>query len=140
MDVFVYGTLTDPERAASVLGAGGFAYRGDAVLDGLHHVAGTYPTLAPGGTAVGRLLRVDGASGTGGTGGIDVLDRYEGVERGLYVRVSVPLVDESGTVEIYVGDPDTLDVREPVEWPGSGAFGERVRRYVREHSVVVRRE
>jgi hypothetical protein len=52
----------------------------------------------------------------------------------------VPLVDESGTVEIYVGDPDTLDVREPVEWPGSGAFGERVRRYVREHSVVVRRE
>ncbi|USZ66721.1 gamma-glutamylcyclotransferase [Halorussus salilacus] len=55
MDAFVYGTLTDPERVARVVSA--FEFRGDAVLDGLHRVEGEYPTLAPGGSVRGRILR-----------------------------------------------------------------------------------
>jgi gamma-glutamylcyclotransferase (GGCT)/AIG2-like uncharacterized protein YtfP len=134
MDCFVYGTLTDPDRAASVLDA--FEYRGDAVLDGMHRVEGTYPTLAPGDTVSGKLLR---------TADIGALDRYEGVERGLYVRVSVPFEDvntataESETAAVYVGNPDALSVA-GVSWPGSGSFRERVERYVREKSVSVCRE
>ncbi|WP_459193447.1 gamma-glutamylcyclotransferase [Halosimplex sp. J119] len=44
MRAFVYGTLTDPERAGAVLNE--FVYRGPAVLDGLQRVDGEYPTLA----------------------------------------------------------------------------------------------
>jgi len=124
--VFVYGTLLDPQRARAVLPS--FTDTGEAVLDGLHRVDGQYPTLAPGGRVDGRLLETDA---------IDALDRYEGVGRGLYVRVSVPLAD-GGTVETYVGDPAKLDVA--VDWPGTGPFGERVRDYVAAESVVVRRD
>lgn len=138
MDVFVYGTLTDPDRATSVVER--FEYRGAALLDGLHRVRGTYPTLAPGGSVRGRLLR---------TADIASLDRYEGVERGLYVRISVPVVGETSAtvaddgeecVAVYVGDPTALDTADPVSWPGAGSFRERVERYVREESVGVRCE
>ena len=130
MEIFVYGTLTDPDRAASVLDA--FEYRGDAVLCGMHRADGTYPTLAPGGTIEGRLLS---------TTNVAALDRYEGVERGLYVRVSVPLDTETATdetVAVYVGDPTALSA-DGVSWPGSGSLRERVERYAREESVCVRR-
>ena len=151
MDVFVYGTLTDRERAGAVLDE--VAYRGPAVLSGLHRVDGAYPTLAPGGTVDGRILSTDDVA---------ALDRYEGVADGLYVRVSVPLADaDSGdldarvsaspadasrdaaendargrTVETYVGDPDRLDA--PVDWPGDGLFPDRVRSYLADADVVVR--
>ncbi|WP_123535180.1 gamma-glutamylcyclotransferase family protein [Halosimplex salinum] len=135
MDVFVYGTLTDSDQAAAVLGD--LEYRGPATLAGLHRVDGAYPTLAPGGSVEGRLLR---------TADRAALDRYEGVESGLYVRVTVPLADsrrgEDGdesprdrTVETYVGDPQRLDA--PVEWPGEGPFAERIRSYVAERGVTV---
>jgi len=55
MDVFVYGTLTEPERVAEVLDS--YVYVGPATLFGLHLVEGRYPTLAPGGETGGRLLR-----------------------------------------------------------------------------------
>ncbi|QLH80850.1 gamma-glutamylcyclotransferase [Halosimplex pelagicum] len=131
MDAFVYGTLTDPERARGVLAE--FEYAGPAVLEGLHRVDGEYPTLVPGGSVEGRILR---------TGDAAALDRYEGVESGLYVRVSVPLAADSGdddrdrTVETYVGDPERLDA--PAEWPGEGAFAERVRSFVRAEDVRIR--
>jgi gamma-glutamylcyclotransferase (GGCT)/AIG2-like uncharacterized protein YtfP len=131
MDVFVYGTLTDRERAGEVLGE--FDFVGDAILEGLHRVEGTYPTLTPGGSVEGRLLN---------TPEIDRLDRYENVERELYVRVAVSIVDaptesnESGTVAVYVGDPAARDAR--TEWPGEGSFASRVERYVRERAVTVR--
>jgi gamma-glutamylcyclotransferase (GGCT)/AIG2-like uncharacterized protein YtfP len=137
--VFVYGTLTDPDRARRVLERDP-EYVAPAVVDGLRRVDGDYPTLAPGGTCEGRLLR-------GCRPDRDRLDAYEGVDRGLYVRVSVPFVPDAdatgdgartlGTVETYVGDPERLDV--PVEWPGDGTLAERVRRYVRREDVVVRR-
>lgn len=123
MDVFVYGTLTDPDRAAAVVAD--YEYLGDAVLEGLHRVEGRYPTLAPGGRVEGRLLRTDD---------VEALDRYEGTERGLYVRVAVPRAD-GGEVTVYVGDPEALGA--PADWPGEGPFEERVRRYVRESDAVV---
>ncbi len=127
--VFVYGTLTDPETATAVLP--GFTYRGAASLSGLHRVDGQYPTLAPGGEVAGRLLQ---------TAHLDALDRYEGVENGLYVRTSIPLLgaSEGGTAETYVGDPGRLGV--DVDWPGSGAFEGRVQEYLREHDVRVEPE
>lgn len=127
--VFVYGTLTDAERARSVLRSVDF--RGPATLEGLHRVAGEYPTLAPGGRVSGRLLA---------TTDRDALDRYEGVERGLYVPVRVPLSDAESTCLTYVGDPDRLDVGDAVDWPGDGAFAERVRAYAEAEAVCVRQE
>lgn len=126
MDVFVYGTLVEPETAGSVLTA--FEYDGAATLVGLDRVDGAYPTLAPGGTTDGRLLVTDETA---------TLDRYEGVDRGLYTRVSLPVENGEGTVECYVGDPTALEA--PAEWPGTGPFPERVRRYCRDNDVRVRR-
>ncbi len=126
MDVFAYGTLTERETAEAVLDE--YEYRGAATLVGLHRVDGRYPTLAPGGTTEGRLLRTPDA---------DALDEYEGVGRGLYVRVSLPTpeTDAGETVDCYVGDPERLGVA--VDWPGEGAFPERVREYCRDHEVLV---
>jgi len=61
MDVFVYGTLADRDRAAAVLGPDGFVVLGTARLDGLHRVDGRYPTLVPGGSVDGyRSYRPEG--------------------------------------------------------------------------------
>ncbi|MBP1988004.1 gamma-glutamylcyclotransferase family protein [Halolamina salifodinae] len=139
MDVFVYGTLTEPERVASVVDS--YAFLGSAVLSGLHPVQGEYPTLAPGGETGGRLLRTDD---------VDALDAYEGVEEGLYVRVSVP-VDGAGAgddiddeVAVYVGDPVRLGVGDEVTWPvlddkppGGDEFGSRIRAYLQQNDVRV---
>lgn len=124
MDVFVYGTLTDPGCAQQILADDRFEYAGSAVLDGLHRIDGRYPTLVPGGRVRGRILRI-------GMDAIDALDAYEGVDRGLYLRTSVP-IDER-TIEVYIGDPDRLDVSE--EWPGNGPFTTRVDRYLSTHDI-----
>ncbi|AZH24664.1 gamma-glutamylcyclotransferase family protein [Haloplanus aerogenes] len=128
MDVFVYGTLTEPERVSAVVDS--FVFVGAAVLEGCHPVTGRYPTLAPGGETAGRLLRTDD---------IEALDAYEGVDSGLYVRVSAQRTD-GGTAAVYVGDPDRLDTDESVEWPGDGPFPARVRRYFDAGPAVVRPE
>ncbi|MFC7156101.1 gamma-glutamylcyclotransferase [Halomarina halobia] len=125
MDVFVYGTLADPERADEVLDD--YEYLGEATLSGLHRVDGTYPTLAPGGETRGRLLR---------TADLTALDAYEGVDRRLYTRVRVPSDTRDGSVWAYVGDPEALFA--PVEWPSDGPFPERVRDFIRSQPVVVR--
>lgn len=100
MYVFVYGTLTDPVRARAVLGRADSGTRagttepsewefvGEATLEGLRRLDGEYPTLVPGGSVDGRLLAVDEA-------GLEALDAYEGVDRGLYVRVTIPSLDPS---------------------------------------------
>lgn len=130
MDVFVYGTLTDPAQVDAVLDE--WAFGPDAVLDGLRRVEGEYPTLAPGGETEGRVLR---------TPEIDRLDAYEGVDRGLYVRVAVPWTggDDAASgeeVAVYVGDPDRLGA--DARWPGDGPFAARVRAYLDGHAVCVR--
>lgn len=121
--LFVYGTLTDPDRVADVVDE--FTFRGDAVCEGLAPVQGRYPTLAPGERTSGRLLDV---------GDLAAVDDYEGVDRGLYVRVTLPY-DDGGTVETYVGDPERLGVGD--EWPGDGPFADRVRAYLDGNDVSV---
>lgn len=127
MDAFVYGTLKNPTRVDSLLET--YAFLGPAVLCGLSRVQGRYPTLAPGGQTRGRLLR---------TSAVDRLDAYEGVDRGTYVRVTVPCDrDVSDAVDVYVGDPARLGVEDEVTWPGDGPFRERVERYVATNDVRV---
>jgi len=126
--VFVYGTLTDPDRVAAVLDD--WAFEGVAELSGLHRVEGEYPTLAPGGRVEGNLLLTDE---------VGRLDSYEGVDRGLYVRVEVPVegdaTPEGEVATIYVGDPDRLGA--PAEWPGGGEFRTRVAKYVTTNDVKI---
>ncbi|WP_439027695.1 gamma-glutamylcyclotransferase family protein [Haloarchaeobius sp. DT45] len=134
MDCFVYGTLTDPGRVGELLDD--WTFGPDVVLRGAHRVEGAYPTLAPGGETTGRILRTDEVA---------ALDRYEGVDRGLYVRVSVPWGDDGGgesseTVQVYVGDPSKLGVTAPVTWPGEGTFEERVVSAIRGSCAVVERD
>ncbi|TKX79821.1 gamma-glutamylcyclotransferase [Halorubrum sp. SD626R] len=143
MDVFAYGTLTEPDRVAAVLDS--YVYVGPATLTGLRPVEGRYPTLAPGGETAGRLLRTDETA---------ALDEYEGVEEGLYHRVSVPLDAPDGHPDraaVYVGDPERLDA--DASWPdatrsgtsrpdGSAdsdrGFAERVAAYLERADVRVR--
>lgn len=125
MDVFVYGTLTDHATTKAVLDE--YEYRSPAELVGLHRVDGRYPTLAPGGTTAGRILS---------TTDVEALDAYEGVDRGLYYRRTLPRADEDETVACYIGDPDA--VQAPVAWPGDGPFEDRVDRYCETNQVVVR--
>ncbi len=128
MDVFVYGTLTEPDRVAEVLDS--FVFVGSGTLTGLTLVSGEYPTLAPGGETAGRLLRTDEVA---------ALDEYERVADGLYRRVTVPLdapEDYPGEAAVYVGDPDRLGA--DADWPGEGAFGDRVSGYLETATVRVR--
>lgn len=126
MDVFVYGTLTAPGQVGEVLDS--FVFVGPAVLEGLHAIAGDYPTLAPGGEVGGRILRTEEVA---------ALDDYEGVDRGLYVRVSVSSNSDrfADEIVVYVGDPDALDA--DADWPGDGPFADRLRRYLDRNQVVV---
>lgn len=124
---FVYGTLTEPDRVADLLES--YVFVGPAVLSGLHAVDGDYPTLAPGGSVAGRLLR---------TQELDRLDEYERVDDGLYTRVAIPGEGDLPEVAVYVGDPDRLDA--DADWPGDGSFDQRVRAYVRSEQVSVRRQ
>lgn len=126
MDVFVYGTLTEPDRVGDLLDS--FVFVGPAVLRGLHAVDGDYPTLAPGGRVGGRVLRTDE---------VGALDAYEGVDDGLYVRVAVPAAGDRFASEVacYVGDPERLGA--DATWPGDGPFPERVRQYLAAHDVSV---
>lgn len=157
MDVFVYGTLTDRKTTQSLLES--VEYRGPATLLGLERVDGAYPTVRPGDAVEGTILRTDE---------IDLLDRYEGVDCGLYIRVSVPLIDDFGGVE--TGDSEALRntdsgresaddpgsttgsveqiqsyIGDPAKlgleyrWPGTGSFESRVQSYLDEQSVFVRR-
>ncbi|WP_436345126.1 gamma-glutamylcyclotransferase family protein [Natronorubrum sp. FCH18a] len=132
MQVFVYGTLTDPEQVAALLGDGPGAYEfvGPAMLEGFQRVDGRYPTLLPGARVEGELLAVDEPA-------LERLDRYEGVDRGLYVRVSVPKAD-GGSAAVYVGNPAQLGVAADGAWADEGSFGDAVRSYILRENTVVR--
>lgn len=122
MDAFVYGTLCDPKRAAV---SATWTLTGRSTQRP-SRVDARYPTLVPGGSTGPRLLRL-------GDGDLAALDAYEGVERGLYVRVRVPGADAD--LWTYVGDPTALGVA--AEWPGDGRFRDRVRRFVETRDVRV---
>jgi gamma-glutamylcyclotransferase (GGCT)/AIG2-like uncharacterized protein YtfP len=123
MDAFVYGTLRDAERARGLLGDAEFGP--DARLVGLGRARGRYPTLVPGGVTEGRVLLLE-------DGDLATLDAYEGVDRGLYVRVRCEGGDGLWT---YVGDPDALGV--DASWPEDGPLRARVERYLEANDVRV---
>ena len=137
---FVYGTLTDPAQVEQVVEE--FTFEEPAVLAGLRRVDGQYPTLAPGDGALGEEALGDEPPTVSGrllrTDEVATLDAYEGVERGLYVRIAVPVVGQDEGAAVYVGNPDRLGVGEAVDWPDEGSFEGRVRRYVEDRKVVVR--
>ena len=141
--VFVYGTLTDDSQVADLLDS--YRFVGDAVCRGLTRLDGRYPTLAPGGadeagetgeTVSGRLLE---------TSERERLDRYEGVDRGLYHRFTLPVDTESeepveyDTANVYIGAPAGLGIDPPPEhrWPGDGAFPDRVAAYLSARAVKI---
>lgn len=122
--VFVYGTLTNDEQVASLLDS--YRFVGSATCVGLRRIDGRYPTLVPGDSVTGRLLETDE---------IERLDLYEGVDRGLYHRVSVSLAPSLAatvsisTASVYVGDPAALGLGSPDQyWPGTAAFPSRIER------------
>jgi len=146
--VFVYGTLTDPEQVSTLLTE--FTFGPSAVCHGLQRVDGRYPTLVPGGEVTGRLLS---------TPELDRLDRYEGVDSGLYCRVRVPVESARGsetndadqndadgsvfdveTAAVYVGDPSKLGVGPEVGWPDAEGFTQSVTAYLETHPVRIRVE
>lgn len=133
MLVFVYGTLTDPDQIASLLGDGPGKYEfvGQATLEGLHRVDGRYPTLVPGGRVEGRLLDVNDPA-------LERLDRYEGVDRELYVRVQIPLSD-GHSVWVYVGDPERLDVDTDAAWTDAQSLRESIRTQIMRDDIVIYR-
>jgi len=141
--VFVYGTLTDRTRVSELLSE--YTFGPAAVCDGVQRVDGRYPTLIPGGQTTGRLLA---------TTELDRLDGYEGVDRGLYCRVSIPVrsaeasevsdrsrSDRSAfdvdTAEVYIGDPSALGVDRQVGWPDAENFSHAVTKYVEANSVRI---
>jgi len=134
--VFVYGTLTNFANVSKLLEE--FSFGPSAVCYGLTRVKGRYPTLIPGEQVAGRILV---------TPEIGRLDEYEGVDHGLYCRVSIPLSDRMpntagstisvDAVETYIGDPTTLGISQPVEWSESGSFKQRVTAYVDSNQVHV---
>ena len=122
--VFVYGTLTDDAQVDTLLDS--YRFVGDAVCVGFKRVDGRYPTLVPGESVTGRLLETDE---------IDRLDRYEGVDRGLYDRVSISLASSlaaslsASTADVYLAAPTAIELGSLDEyWPGEGAFADRVDR------------
>ncbi|ELY52937.1 gamma-glutamylcyclotransferase family protein [Natronolimnohabitans innermongolicus] len=135
MQLFVYGTLTDPTRVEALLEEtdATAAFEGSATLEGLERVEGRYPTLVPAPDAdpessvEGQILTVDEAA-------LERFDRYEGVDQGLYVRVAVPTTDER-KLWTYVGDPDRLGV-DASDWATDDHFRDAIRRYVARHVTV----
>lgn len=129
--VFVYGTLTDPKQVSTLLDE--YEFGPSVVCQGLKRADGQYPTLVPGDQVSGRLLY---------TPELDRLDSYEGVDRGLYCRVSLPFVDPRDTtettVEVYIGDPIKLGVGETAQWPGSGPFEQQVNAYISANPVSLK--
>jgi len=138
--IFVYGTLTDRDQCSKLLTE--FTFGPSAICHGLGRVDGQYPTLVPGGEVVGRLLS---------TPKLDRLDRYEGVDRGLYCRVTVPLQsthspEASGrdrsmfdveTAAVYVGEPSKIGVEPDVGWPEADSFTRSVTAYLETHPVQI---
>lgn len=120
---FVYGTLTNEDRVASVLKT--WRFGDDGLLRGFKRAEGRYPTLVPGGTTTGRFLW---------TPDQERFDAYESVSTGLYSRFDVPVVD-NGSAIVYIGRPGRLGVSD--EWPGNGSFEDRVQTYIETEAVEI---
>ena len=105
LPLFVYGTLRDPRARARVLGERSTLTTCTAVLRG--HTRQTvpgvpYPFLVPAEPASATKDRVDGELILGiEDGDYAVLDEYEDVADGLYLRVQVTVETGDGPVDAW---------------------------------------
>ena len=106
--VFVYGTLLRGQSAEGYLSG---LRRWPATTHGrLYRAPAGYPALVhdpSGGAVQGEVIRLDSA------GRLAVLDLYEGVPEGLYVRRRIPVqsMDRPGEAWAWVIDAATARVR-----------------------------
>jgi gamma-glutamylaminecyclotransferase len=118
MHLFVYGTLKDPHRMAAVVGPHvHMRVVGAGTVRGVLYDAGEYPALklsaSAGDVVRGQLLELDDAA-------LPRLDRYEGVDSGLYVRQACDVRDDDGRVRaawVYVYNRSVAALRRIAEWP-----------------------
>lgn len=100
---FVYGTLTENQQVERLLSS--YEFRGRATCVGLERIDGEYPTLVPGDSVEGRLLTTPAG---------DRVDRYEGVDEGLYHRVRIPLSSQlTQQLATQEQSPDSTDTAKP---------------------------
>ena len=131
MDVFVYGTLTEPERVGDLLDS--FAFVGPARLEGLRVVEGRYPTLAlPVGDdgndgsddgGVGDDESDGAVEGDGTVGGSGETPTHRTAEVAAAVGGRLLRTDEVAALDAYEGVADDLYTR--VSVPLVGADGDR---------------
>lgn len=125
---FVYGTLTDEQQVAELLPE--YQFKRRAVCRGLKRVDGSYPTLVPGDSVEGRLLATPAQAR---------LDRYEGVEQGLYHRVQLPLSPQRPnhtSATVYIARPTKVGLTAETAWPAE-AFPECVVSYCETSDVEI---
>jgi len=116
MVVFVYGTLTEGDRVATVLGDDADSSSSVA------HRSRAPPSRRPIPHARARRQRRR-TTARGRRYGPRATRPLRGRRAELYVRVAVPVTGAAGTASercwVYVGDPDQLGV--DATWPGEGA-------------------
>ena len=126
--LFVYGTLQDPARVEALIGAiTRWRTVGSGSTRGRLYDVGSYPALirAPtrgtasrsGDRVPGVLLELDA-----GAAALKVLDRYEGVDEGVYERRRCRVTTAAGanTVAwVYVYLQPVTGLRRIVAWPPS---------------------
>lgn len=112
--LFVYGTLRGGGAASHLLR--GCRPLGAASVPGtLYDVEGRYPALVREGEA-----RVHGEFWSCPAGRLAELDRYEGVEEGLFRRVEAEV--EGGVCQLYVAGPRLLPALRPDRVIASGRW------------------
>ncbi len=119
LPLFVYGTLQDPRRVRAVLGPEArWRVLGAGTIRGVLYDVGPYPALrrsdSPRDVVPGRLLELDDE------GLLIALDRYEGVDAGLYLRERVEVCLAGGEQQsgwVYVYNRSVAGLRRIAQWP-----------------------
>ena len=118
MHLFVYGTLKDRSQMVAVVGPHvRVRVVGAGSVHGVLYDAGEYPALqlsaSAGDVVRGLLLELDDAA-------LPRLDRYEGIDSGLYARQRCEVRDDDGRVRaawVYVYNRSVVGLRRIGEWP-----------------------
>lgn len=117
--IFVYGTLQHPRRVRAVLGPEArWRVLGAGTIGGVLYDAGRYPALlrsdSPDEVVPGLVLELGDESLLG------ALDRYEGVDSGLYLREQVEVCLAGGGQQgawVYVYNQSVAGLRRIRKWP-----------------------
>jgi len=98
-ELFVYGTLLSGEENAGWLG--GLSRQHARVKGSLYRLPAGYPVLVQGGPAEGGSEWVEGELVMDVGERLSILDRVEGVDRGLFQRIELPVVVGGRTVKAW---------------------------------------